>query len=211
MSRSDEIHSFLLRWGMDPVKYGFNTSTGVYFMSPNLDELNYHEQTDTEERYGAPLFYAHRVDLHGCLKHLATNLDGLGDPVKVHLKSGVSSYVSSAARAILFVHISDTIHYPKNPDAPSITLLDGTIVTADLVIAADGVHSKAAEVILGKTEPPQKPANRMNCAYRFLIPRADVEADPETRSFNHGHQQLGCRALIDGPNQRRLITYSCRE
>jgi salicylate hydroxylase len=194
---------------VDPVQYGFNTSTGVYFMSPALDELNYHDQRNTEELFGAPLLYAHRVDLHACLKHLATEPDGLGEPVKVHLKSGVSDYVCPTRCTEVSVHVINAI--AQNPDIPSITLVDGTNFTADLVIAADGVHSKGAEVVLGNIETPQKPANRMNCAYRFLIPRADVEADPETRAFNHGHQQLGCRALIDGQNQRRLITYSCRK
>ena len=98
----------------------------------------------------------------------------------------------------------------KDADAPSITLSDGTVIAADLVIAADGVHSTAVEAILGKTNPPE-PGKHSNCAYRFLIPRADLEASPETRFFNRGHQQLGCRLFADHAARRRMITYTCRE
>lgn len=98
----------------------------------------------------------------------------------------------------------------KNPDVPSITLVDGTVVTADLVIAADGVHSTAVEAILGKTNPPEV-AKHANCCYRFLIPRTDLEADPETSFFNRGHQQLGVRLFIDPNSRRRLISYTCRK
>ncbi len=90
------VGRFLLPWGLDPAKYGFVTSNGMYFISPTtLDERIFHDHTDTAELFGQPLYYAHRVDLHESLKHLATEPDGIGIPVRVHLKSGVSSFVSS--------------------------------------------------------------------------------------------------------------------
>jgi salicylate hydroxylase len=88
--------------------------------------------------------------------------------------------------------------------------LDGTVITADLVIAADGIHSTATEALLGEKSPPQ-PAKHSNCCYRFLISRAELEADPETRFFNQGHQQLGCRIFPDHVGARRLVSYTCQK
>ncbi|KAE9370098.1 FAD/NAD(P)-binding domain-containing protein [Stipitochalara longipes BDJ] len=183
------VGRFLLPLGLDPVRAGFVESTGMYFMSPKtLEERSFYDHSSTAKVFGAPLYYAHRVDLHESLKNLATEPDGPGVPVTVHLKSGVSSY---------------------NPDTPSVTLFDGTVITADLVIAADGVHSTATEAVLGGTNPPQ-PAKHANCCYRFLISRADLEEDPATRFFNRGHRQLGCRIFADPEARRRLVTYTTR-
>jgi salicylate hydroxylase len=88
--------------------------------------------------------------------------------------------------------------------------VDGTVITADLVVAADGIHSIATATVMGKANPPL-PAEHNNCCYRFLITRAELEEDPETRWFNQGHQQLGCRIFPDPAAQRRLVTYTCRE
>ncbi|CZR58475.1 related to salicylate 1-monooxygenase [Phialocephala subalpina] len=129
------ITRFLIPWGLDPIKYGFVVSKGVYFVSPTtLAELGYHDHSHDAETFGQPLYYAHRVDLHESLKKMATDPDGPGIPVTIHLKSGVSSY---------------------DPNIPSITLQDGKVITADLVVASDGVNSDAPEVILGETSHPE--------------------------------------------------------
>jgi len=81
---------------MDPVHSRYVSATGMYFISPTtLDELNYHDLSNCEELYGAPLYYAHRVDLHESLKDMATGPNGPGIPATVHRKSGVRSYVST--------------------------------------------------------------------------------------------------------------------
>jgi len=183
------ITRFLIPWGLDPIKYGFVVSTGVYFVSPTtLAELGYHDHSHDAETFGQPLYYAHRVDLHESLKKMATDPDGPGIPVTIHLKSGVSSY---------------------DPNIPSITLQDGKVITADLVVASDGVNSDAPEVILGETSHPEV-AKNLNCCYRFLLARADVDADPETEWFNQNHQRHGCRLFPDPEKPRRLVSYNCR-
>jgi salicylate hydroxylase len=68
-------------------------------MSPTtLDELSFHDHSHNTDLFGAPLYYAHRVDLHESLKRIATEPDGPGIPVTVHLKSGVSSYVRTCTQ-----------------------------------------------------------------------------------------------------------------
>lgn len=91
------------------------------------------------------------------------------------------------------------------------TLSDGTVVTGDLVVAADGVHSGAAEVVLGRPNPT-KPAATFNCCYRFLIPTSQVREDPDTKWFldEEGHEGLA-RVWADSDARCRLVTYYCRE
>lgn len=86
---------FLVPWGLDPLKYGFVASTGVHFLSPTtLEVLDFHDHSHNKEIFGQPLYHAHRVDLHESLKMMATEPEGVGVPVVVHLRSGVASYVS---------------------------------------------------------------------------------------------------------------------
>lgn len=109
--------------------------------------------------------------------------------------------------------VVDIVHGDhQDPETPSITLTDGTVVKADLVIAADGVHSTAVEYILGHPNPPQVPAGyNSNLCYRFLIPKDEVDNDPETSFFNQGMESLGCRIWVDEAGRKRLIQYPCRE
>jgi salicylate hydroxylase len=80
------------------------------------------------------------------------------------------------------------------------------------VIAADGVHSLAVEHVLGRPHPAEVPTGgKANLCYRFLIPKADVDGDPETRFFNESPQSVGCRVWADLQGRKRLISYPCRE
>lgn len=86
------------------------------------------------------------------------------------------------------------------------------MVAADLIIAADGLHSIAVEQVLGHPHPAEVPTGtKANSCYRFLIPKADVDSDPETRSFNESPQSVGCRVWADLAGKKRLISYPCRE
>lgn len=99
----------------------------------------------------------------------------------------------------------------KDPEAPSLKLADGTIVTADLIVAADGVHSGAAELILGHPNLPM-PVKTFNWSYRFLIPVSVVEADPETRFFTEEDGTADvCRIWADEDARCRMISYRCRK
>lgn len=54
------------------------------------------------EAFGAPWYFAHRVDLHDELKRLATQQEGEGEPAVVHLKSEVTEYVRRLQLGHLF-------------------------------------------------------------------------------------------------------------
>ncbi|KAF7342630.1 FAD/NAD(P)-binding domain-containing protein [Mycena sanguinolenta] len=70
----------------------------------------------------------HRSDLHDELKRLATG-QGEGPPAQLHFKSKVVAC---------------------DPEAGTITVSDGEVITADLVLGADGIHSVVRTSILGQ-------------------------------------------------------------
>ncbi|KAG9246621.1 FAD binding domain-containing protein [Calycina marina] len=180
---------FLAPWGLDSHKLGFVASKGIRFISPSsLEELHAHDSSAISREFGAPLYYAHREDLHKGLKDLATDVNGTGMPVKLHLKSAVTSY---------------------NAQTPSITMNNGNVITADLIVAADGVHSIAIKAISGGSTVPQSAAHT-NCSYRFLIDAAELEADPETIFSDRNHQRPVTTIIADPGKKRRLIFYLCR-
>lgn len=85
---------FLVPWGLDPVRMGFVPSKGMFLLSPKtLDLMIFLDHSFNKHVFGQPLYQAHRVDLHESLKQLATDPNGPGTPVVVHLNSSVASYV----------------------------------------------------------------------------------------------------------------------
>lgn len=75
------------------------------------------------------------------------------------------------------------------------------------MIAADGIHTKAAKIILGHDNPPL-PQKDYNVCYRFLIPAAEIESDPATRDWLDGDD--GRMKFFVG-HDKRLISYPCRK
>jgi salicylate hydroxylase len=103
-------------------------------------------------------FMAHRVDLHDAIRHECISTDGPGQPVEIILASKVVAWDSVG----------------------SITLQNGEQMHADLIVAADGVHSIAHEAILGWSVPA-RPSGIT--AMRFLLKTQDILDDPKTASF----------------------------
>ncbi len=95
----------------------------------------------------------------------------------------------------------------QDPETPSITLADGTVVNGDVVIAADGVHSLAVETVLGRPNPAV-PQDGDNFCYRFLIPAEELAADPETRFWTDGDD--GRTKILIG-EAKRIVCYPCRK
>ncbi|KAM7208343.1 FAD/NAD(P)-binding domain containing protein [Naviculisporaceae sp. PSN 640] len=194
MNVPPNVSRFLLPWGLDPVKYRFVEAPGMYFMSPfSLDPVPFAttDFTRNKEVWGAATYFAHRLDLHTGLKALAMQDKGPGRPVVIRTRGEVVGY---------------------NAKEPSITLKDGTTQKADLVVAADGVHSIGVEYVLGRKNLPQAPGSgcNVNLAYRFLISRPEVESDPDTKFFIDGPEALGSRVWPDLEGRRRLVSYPCR-
>jgi salicylate hydroxylase len=97
-----------------------------------------------------------------------------------------------------------------DPEAGSVQFSNGQIVSADLVIAADGVHTGADRAVAAIIGEPNRAwlTRNYNFAYRFLIPTADITADPDTVQFTEDDE--GYMKFVLGEN-KRLVWYPCRE
>ncbi|KAG8532389.1 uncharacterized protein KY384_002874 [Bacidia gigantensis] len=155
----------LLRWGLDAEKARFDvTQSGLTARANSLDpiyEADYHK---IKTKYSAPWYLSHRVDLHNTLKDLATKDLGKGPAGTIRLRSKV-------------VEI--------DPDSATVTLADGTSHNADIIIAADGVHSRAVSKVIGH-ENPAAPTGFS--AFRFLIPTEELLANEKTKHFLDGKE-----------------------
>jgi salicylate hydroxylase len=58
---------------------------------------------------------------------------------------------------------------------PSVRLANGTALSADLVIGADGVKSTLREIVVGR---PDRPGDTGDAAYRVIIQSQDMPKDP---------------------------------
>ncbi|KAJ7112866.1 FAD/NAD(P)-binding domain-containing protein [Mycena crocata] len=153
------------------------------------------DSTDYEARYGLPWLMVHRVDLHTELRRLALDSDGAGPPATLHLNHRVLSC---------------------DIDACSITLSDGSVHTADLIIGADGIRSTIRPFVLGEDIPipPSQTAG-----FRWLTHANALDPYPEL-DWIVKTPPLGAR-LISAPtgkastppneiDHRTIVIYACR-
>ncbi|KAI8649947.1 FAD-binding-3 domain-containing protein [Fusarium sp. Ph1] len=128
-------------------------------------------------------FLTHRVDLHNTLRKLATH-ETYGDNLKIHLSSRVMS---------------------ADAEAGEIVLEGGTRHKADLLVGADGVHSK---VVTAVTQEKTVRKSTMQNTFRFLVPIEKINSNPLTGPF---FAKLGpdCQHVFT-TYDRRLVVYPCR-
>ncbi|KAJ5903589.1 hypothetical protein N7504_005972 [Penicillium tannophilum] len=105
----------------------------------------------------APVFNGHRGELHTIIFNYAK--DDLGIPIHLGQKA---------------------VEYFENENQAGIILENGTKVTADLVIGADGVRSKARELVLGYVD---KPKSSGYAIFRAWFSNEDMIRDPRTKQF----------------------------
>ncbi|KAJ7923373.1 FAD/NAD(P)-binding domain-containing protein [Mycena leptocephala] len=130
--------------------------------------------------------FCHRVDVHEELKRLATDPDGVGDPAKLILGSQVVKC---------------------DPIEGTITLKDGEIIHADLIIGADGIHSTIRTDVLGYAETA--PATGIS-AFRFFFPASKLGGHLEFNWFTHGVSG-GRIVTCQEDYNRRLFVCLCRD
>ena len=124
-----------------------------------ISDMNFYAY---EKECGTPFWDFHRANLHAGLLKRALEL---GATLSVKKK------------------VVD-IEYEDNPATHSTLAIavcsDGTKHKADLVVGADGIHSKCRELLLGHEDPPLLTGD---LAYRLLLNTSDMLKDPELRGF----------------------------
>ncbi|KAL0940404.1 salicylate hydroxylase [Colletotrichum truncatum] len=199
----------LLAWGLDPVKAKFVLAKCSFrAKGDTLEKFHVGTEDYIEERYGAPWYFAHRVDLHEELKRLATEPEeqGTGYAANGSATNGSNGHTKTGLGRPATVHLqSEVTNY--DPEAASLTLASGETIIGDVVIAADGVHTIGVEAILGYSNPAV-PQGHYNFCFRFLIPAADIEADPVTKFWTEDDD--GRMKFLVG-DRKRLVSYPCRK
>lgn len=130
-------------------------------------------------KYDAPFWDLHRVDLQVALCERAKQLG-----VKVRLGARVAD-VDFAA--------------------PSVRLESEEVLTADLIIAADGLWSKCRERFLAARGTVDEPLPTGDLAYRIVLELEDLESDRELYNWV---ANPSCNFWI-GPNSH-VVAYSLR-
>ncbi|RYP82354.1 hypothetical protein DL770_005613 [Monosporascus sp. CRB-9-2] len=145
-----EITRRMRALSIDLRKYGFN----IHKYDTGEIVVN---QPTPEYPVDAPNFNGHRGELHSIVFHYAR--DELGIPI--HLGHKIQTYF-------------------ENEEQSGIVLESGEKVAADVVLAADGVRSKARKSVLGYED---KPKSSGYAVWRAWFSNKDMVADPETAHF----------------------------
>ncbi|KAH9940626.1 hypothetical protein B0H21DRAFT_575727 [Amylocystis lapponica] len=171
------ITRLLIRWGLDePLKEVAVKPEGISLRRYSTGErVGYTRWAEKMDVYGAPYYHIHRADFHKLLYDLAA------PNMTLRLASTVVSL---------------------DPEAPSVTLESGEVISADLVIGADGVKSYVQQVVLGRSNPANPTGDT---AYRAIIPTSLMLAEPDLKEFVETPEMTGWMA----PG-RHLMAYNVR-
>jgi salicylate hydroxylase len=132
----------------------------------------------TTEKYGAERMMYHRADLHAVLKQRATGDRFPGKPAELKTSSRVVNC---------------------DPEKGTVELADGQVLSADLIVGADGIKSAIRRNVLGE-EVTAQPTGFS--AYRMMIPIDHLEQEADfTKVID---PRKGCTTMVMG-SDRRLI------
>jgi salicylate hydroxylase len=164
----------------------FSTARGMVdrgFRIYNVDGAKVSEiPLTTKSKYGADRIMYHRQDLHECLKKAATSTRRDGPPAEIRVSSRVVSC---------------------DCEAGVVVLENGEELEADLIVAADGIHSVLRRCVLDEDIDPIPTGLSL---YRFMLPTEQLENEaPEfcaninpTEPYTSMLFAHDCR-LISGP------------
>ncbi|KAI9741543.1 MAG: hypothetical protein M1818_004349 [Claussenomyces sp. TS43310] len=146
----------LLHWGMRDLLEPYATKPRQVNMIGWKG--NFISSMDTREsaaKYPGTFYWDfHRANLHKCLVERTLQLGG-----RLQCKSRATNVIVEG-----------------NGETATVILSDGRMMSADLVIGADGINSRLREVMLGKKDPPTRTGD---LAYRLLLSTKEMLKDPE--------------------------------
>jgi 2-polyprenyl-6-methoxyphenol hydroxylase-like FAD-dependent oxidoreductase len=173
-------NGLLRRMGLIPEAHGAVNCKRMSQLLPNGKQLFSIDLEQGAGRWEHPWQLAHRVSLHSELKRMATCEEGQGTPAVLRLRSKVVDV---------------------DPKEGVVTLENGERIQSDIIVGADGVHSKTRLRIPGAENI--KVFGSGKSAFRFLIPKQKAFDEPETRKFA---DQEGHLVMIFA-HDRRIVVY----
>ncbi|KAI8632762.1 FAD/NAD(P)-binding domain-containing protein [Xylariaceae sp. FL1651] len=168
----------LRRFGVYPETFGANPFT--FYNGDGTLRADI-KLTEALSIWQHPWLLSHRVGLHKELKRLATSPGQEGTPVLLKTSTKVISV---------------------DPLTATVSLEDGSTISGDLVLGADGVGSITRKALVGDQI---KPFGSGKSAFRFMIPHSEMRRNPETKKFT---ERQGYMTMWFG-DDRRLVMYPC--
>ncbi|KAI0482202.1 hypothetical protein GGR56DRAFT_619005 [Xylariaceae sp. FL0804] len=171
----------LRRWGLLAETFGANAMNKLLEYDPSGGIIREIDLTEPNKMWQHPWQLCHRVSLHEKLKEVATSKEGSGSPAVLKTASKVVDV---------------------EPEAGILKLEDGTVISADLIIGADGVYSRTRKAVRGQES---QLFSSGKAAFRFLIERKVALEDPVTAPLVQTENALSMWYGSD----RRVVMYPC--
>ncbi len=160
----------------------------------NLERVSSIDLSASEKTFGSAAWTVHRVDLHSELLYLATTTD-IQDSKPATLRLNAQVVDSDIQGAVV--------------------LSDGSKYFADLVVAADGLHSVLRRKVLTKDSAPLSlPRETGLSAFRFLVDTETLLGQPHLATVLERKGPKDAAFLIDledKTHERHMAWYPCRE
>ncbi|KAL6705849.1 hypothetical protein ACN47E_006309 [Coniothyrium glycines] len=174
-------NGILRRMGLIPEAQGAIACQRLSQWLPDGKVLFSIDLTKQAHRWQYPWQLAHRVSLHSELKRLATCAEGKGKPADLRLRCRVVGVDTSTG---------------------TVTLDGGETIQSDVVVGADGVHSKTRPHLPG-ADKVKAPSGDGKSAFRFLISREKAAVVEETNKFANEDGHL----IMIFAKDRRVVVY----
>ncbi|KAI9835605.1 MAG: hypothetical protein M1819_002056 [Sarea resinae] len=172
-------NGILRRLGIFPEDFGSNDIERITVFAPTGTIIKSMPLTEANKMWQHPWHLAHRAQLHKALLDSATGKKGIGTPAELRTSSRLLSVDSETG---------------------TVFLESGESFEADVVIGADGVHSKTRDAVTGGGIHPFSSGKS---AFRFLIDKQDAQSDPKTKDCTREPGDMVMWMGLD----RRIIMY----
>lgn len=150
------------------------------------------------DKFGAPFYAVHRVDLHKELMRLA-NVAEVRGPETGQETDGIVLRLASPVTRV-------------DAQEGRIEFADGTVKHADLIVGADGLRSVVRNAVARDPNLAELISTGQS-AFRFLVPTEELQATASGRKLlewkSPGACLLADTKLVD--KERHIMWYPCRE
>jgi 2-polyprenyl-6-methoxyphenol hydroxylase-like FAD-dependent oxidoreductase len=184
-------NGLLRRMGLIAEETGANPALLMTQYLPNGKELFTVDLEQAGKMWQHKWLLAHRVHIHAELRKRATAQEGKGKKAELRTSSKVMD-VDNKGR---------------------VTLANGEVIEADLVVGADGVHSQTRGKLPGAKD--FKPFGSGKSAFRFVMQRSKALSDEDTKPLveKPGHLQMffakDRRIVIYPTYNNELLNFVC--
>ncbi|KAI9037181.1 putative salicylate hydroxylase [Aspergillus affinis] len=162
---------------------------------------------DAEERFGAPLYTMQRRDLHAELLRIVNTSITTTDIATDSINEGVSTEPEHEGE--VKIHRGRKV-ISADAERGILYFEDGASVTADLIIAADGLHSVLKSVVL--KDEVESPAKTGFSAFRFQIPTEHLIGDERFQDLVKikGNGPSVLANTRDQETMEHMVWYDCQ-